>query len=59
MASCATILIDALVLPQGTIVHSCNRYGSSAWWTTTARIETTLANGEPEFFFLKVFQRFR
>jgi hypothetical protein len=45
------VVIDRL--PSGSLVHSCDRYGASAW-TVTARIETTLANGEPKDFFLKV-----
>ncbi|KAI9369764.1 Fructosamine kinase-domain-containing protein [Aspergillus egyptiacus] len=44
------IVIDQL--PPGTQVHSCDRYGASAW-TVTARITTTLANGEPKLYFLK------
>lgn len=45
-----TFLIE---LPPGTQIDSCDRYGASAW-TVTARITTTLANGEPKFYFLKV-----
>ncbi|KAF2671660.1 hypothetical protein BT63DRAFT_422204 [Microthyrium microscopicum] len=44
------VVIDQL--PPGTVVHSCNRYGASAW-TVTARIETTTADGEEQFFFVK------
>ncbi|KAF2108600.1 Fructosamine kinase-domain-containing protein [Lophiotrema nucula] len=44
------VVIDQL--PPNTIVHSCNRYGASAW-TVTARIETTSPKGEPKFYFLK------
>ncbi|KAF2810622.1 uncharacterized protein BDZ99DRAFT_519318 [Mytilinidion resinicola] len=44
------IVIDQL--PPGTQVHSCNRHRASTW-TVTAKIETTLADGEPKFFFLK------
>jgi hypothetical protein len=42
-----------LELPPGTQIHSCDRYGASAW-TVTARITTTLAGGTPKFYFLKV-----
>ncbi|MCJ1384890.1 hypothetical protein MMC17_008008 [Xylographa soralifera] len=45
-----SIVIDQL--PPGTRVHSCDRYGASAW-TVTARITTTLADGEPKLYFLK------
>ena len=40
-------------LPSGTQIHSCHRHGASTW-TVTARITTTLANGEPKLYFLKV-----
>ncbi|KAE8453868.1 hypothetical protein EG329_007644 [Mollisiaceae sp. DMI_Dod_QoI] len=44
------VVIDQL--PPGTQVHSCDRYGASAW-TITARITTTLADGTPKLYFLK------
>ncbi|KAJ5834798.1 Fructosamine/Ketosamine-3-kinase [Penicillium robsamsonii] len=47
--------LDQIVVdhfPPGTQVHSCDRYGASAW-TVTARIITTLSNGEPKLYFLK------
>ncbi|TAQ86947.1 hypothetical protein B7494_g4729 [Chlorociboria aeruginascens] len=43
--------LDQLVIDR-TIVHSCDRYGASAW-TVTARITATLADGEPKSYFLK------
>lgn len=34
-------------------IHSCDSYGSSLW-SEPAKISTTLANGEPKLYFLKV-----
>ncbi|KAJ5669872.1 Fructosamine/Ketosamine-3-kinase [Penicillium macrosclerotiorum] len=44
------IIIDHF--PPGTQVHSCYRSGKSLW-TVTAKIATTLSNGEPRLYFLK------
>ncbi|KAF2658979.1 hypothetical protein K491DRAFT_702468 [Lophiostoma macrostomum CBS 122681] len=55
MAMTRDFPLDQIVinqLPAGTIVHSCTHHGSAAW-TNTARIETTLANGESKLYFLK------
>ncbi|KAJ5657797.1 Fructosamine/Ketosamine-3-kinase [Penicillium longicatenatum] len=43
--------LDQAVIDR-TRVHSCERYGPSAW-TVTAKIITTLSNGAPKIYFLK------
>ena len=56
VSSCRiSYLTDLSELPPDTQIHSCDRYGASAW-TVTARITTTLADGTPKFYFLKVIE---
>lgn len=46
-------LVPRQDFPAGTQVHSCYSHGQSKW-TVTAKITTTLPNGDPRVYFLKV-----